>query len=118
MGNAGERRQHRRYKVGLAIQFRVSEGRTLSKWRVGRTCDMSTGGVIFRCGQPLPVNAHIEMIIDWPSKQDNRYPICLRAAGHVVRRHGRMMAVRMTFCQMYIEKATFPPGAAASNSGA
>jgi hypothetical protein len=57
------------------------------------------------------------MVIDWPSKQDSLYPICLRAAGHVVRRHGRMMAVRMTFCQMVVEKATSPPGAAVANSG-
>ena len=118
MGNAGERRLNRRYKIGLAIQFRVSEDRNLSRWRTGRTCDMSTGGVIFRCGRPLPVNAHIEMVIHWPAKHDNRYPICLRAAGHVVRSHGRMMAVRMTFCRMFIETATSPPGAAASGSPA
>jgi c-di-GMP-binding flagellar brake protein YcgR len=116
MGNTGERRQSRRYKIGLTLQFRVSEGRTISRWRAGKTCDMSTGGLVFRCGQELPVNAHIEMIIDWPSKQDEQ-PICLRAAGHVMRRQGRKIAVRMTFCRMVIEKPAMAPKAAASNSG-
>ncbi len=77
---------------------------------------MSTSGVIFRCGQPLPANAHIEMVINWPSKRDDLQPICLRAAGHVVRTHGRKVAVRMTFCRMVIEKATSSPKTATSGS--
>ena len=116
MGDAGERRLSRRYKLRLAVQFRVSEGRTLSRWRAGRTCDMSTSGVIFRCGQPLPTNSHIEMVINWPSQRDDLQPICLRAAGQVVRSHGRKVAVRMTFCRMVIETATSPPKTAASGT--
>jgi hypothetical protein len=107
MRNSGERRLSWRYKVGLAIQVRVSEGRTVSKWRTGRTYDMSTSGVMFRCGHPLPENAQVEMIIDWPAKQDDRHPIFLLATGDVVRIRGKKVAVRMTFCRMVIEKA--PP---------
>ena len=117
MGNVGERRLSRRYKVGLAVQFRVSEGRSISRWRSGKICDMSTSGVVFRCSQPMPVNSHIELIIEWPSKQDDLHPICLRAAGHVVRSHGRKVAVRMTFCRMVIERAVAAPRAAAFNGG-
>jgi hypothetical protein len=117
MGKTGERRLSRRYRVSLAIQFRISDGRTMSKWRAGKICDMSTGGVIFRCGQALPVNAQIEMVIDWPPKHDNLYPICLRAAGHVVRSQGRKTAVRMTFCRMVIEKASPELAAIASSLG-
>jgi hypothetical protein len=105
MRNSGERRLSWRYKVGLAIQVRVSEGRTVSRWRTGKTYDMSTRGIMFRCGQPLPVNAQVEMIIDWPAKQDDRFPIFLLAAGDVVRTRGKKIAVRMTFCRMVIEKA-------------
>ena len=117
MGNSGERRLSGRYKVGLAIQVRGSEGRTVSRWRTGKTCDISTSGVMFRCGQTLPVNAQVEMIIDWPAKQDNLYPIFLLAAGDVVRIRGRKMAVRMSFCRMVIEKAPTKPMVAAVGAG-
>ncbi len=45
---------------------------------------MSSTGVFFRCRHPLPPDAHLEIVIDWPSKQAGIHPIFLRAAGHVV----------------------------------
>jgi hypothetical protein len=76
---------------------------------------------MFRCGQPLPVNTQVEMIIDWPAKHDDRYPIFLLASGDVVRIRGKKTAVRMTFCRMIIEKAhpkpvVAPPLAAAASA--
>jgi hypothetical protein len=119
MRDSGERRLNWRYKVGLGIQVRVAEGRSVSKWRAGKTYDISTRGIMFRCGQPLPVNAKVEMIIDWPAKHGDRYPIFLLASGDVVRIRGKKIAVRMTFCRMVIEKAhpkpvVVPPLAAAA----
>ena len=64
----------------------------------------------------MPVDAHVEMIIDWPSKQNNLDPICLRAAGHVVRSHGKKVAVRMTFCRMVVQKTNATAIVAASAS--
>ena len=116
MGDAAERRLSRRYKIRLPIQFRVSEGRTISRWRRGRTCDVSTRGIVFRSGQPVPAHAQVEMIVDWPSKRDDLYPITLRAAGHVVRSEGRKIAVRMTFCRMVIESGAGSPKTIASGS--
>ena len=117
MGKAEERRLRWRYKVGLPVQFRVTEGKTVSRWRTGRTCNVSTSGVLFRCAQNLPENAHVEMIIGWPAKQGDLYPISLRAAGDVVRIRGRKIAVRMTFCRMVIEKAAPPSMFAAVHAG-
>jgi hypothetical protein len=83
---------------------------------MGRTCDLSTTGLMLLCRQPLERNARIEMVIDWPEKQDNVCPICLKAAGHVVRGQGRTVAVQMTSCRMVIEQATALLANAASNS--
>jgi hypothetical protein len=105
MRDSGERRLSWRYKVGLGIQVRVADGRTVSKWRAGKTYDISTRGILFRCAQPVPVNARVEMIIDWPARHDDRYPIFLLASGDVVRIRGKKIAVRITFCRMVIEKA-------------
>jgi hypothetical protein len=105
MGNTSERRLSRRYKIGTAIRFRVSEGETTSEWRVGQICDMSNTGVFFRCRHSLPPDVHLEMVIDWPSKQGSIHPIFLRAAGHVVRSHDGEVAVWMTSSRLVIEKA-------------
>ena len=117
MGNIGDRRASRRYGIATAIGYRVSECGVLSKWRAGRTCDMSSTGVFFRCRHPLPPGAHLEMVIDWPSKQGGIHPIFLRAAGHVVRSHDGDVAVRMTSSRLVIGRATPPPVTAASSSG-
>jgi hypothetical protein len=106
MGNTSERRLSRRYKIGIAIRFRVSENGTTSTWHAGRTCDMSNTGVSFRCSHSLPPDAHLEMVIDWPSKQASIHPIFLRAAGHVVRSHDGKVAVWMTSSRLVVEKAT------------
>jgi PilZ domain len=105
MENISERRLSRRYKIRIALRFRVAEDGPASKWRVGRTSDMSNSGVSFQCRHPLPPDAHIEMVIDWPSKQGGIHPIFLRAAGHVVRSCDGEVAVRMTSSRLVIEKA-------------
>src|SRR5260370_39222636 len=117
MRGTGERRLGRRYEVGLAIRVRVLPASRASEWRVGTVLDLSSTGVSFQCRHPLPVNTRIEMVIDWPSKQSTLHPICLRAAGHVVRSDDRKVAVWMTSCRMVIEKPTSPAVNPAPSSG-
>jgi len=76
---------------------------------------MSSTGVSFRCRHELPIAAHLELLIDWPSKRGSIHPICLRAAGYVVRSDAGKVAVRVTSCRTIIEKATSPAVMAASN---
>jgi hypothetical protein len=116
MGNPCDRRLSRRYRIVIAIRYRASEGGTISRWRSGRTCDMSSIGVSFRCRHALPPGAHLEMVIHWPSKRGSIHTICLRATGHVVRSDNGKVAVWMTSCRMVIEKATSSPVMAASSS--
>jgi len=80
------------------------------------TCDISSTGVFFQCLHPLPPDAHLEMVIDWPSKQGSIHPIFLRAAGHVVRSHDSEAAVRMTSSRLVIGKATSPSATPPSSS--
>ena len=117
MENTIDRRASRRYRIVVAIRYRVLNGGAISRWRAARTCDMSSTGVLFRCRHPLPADAHLEMVIDWPSKRGGIHPICLRAAGHVVRSHDGKVAVWLTSSRLVIEKPTSPPVTAASGSG-
>jgi hypothetical protein len=85
------------------MRFRVLLASTVSEWRVGTVLDLSSTGISFQCGRPLPVNTRIEMVIDWPSRQSTLHPICLRASGDVVRNSDRV-AVQITASRMGIEK--------------
>ena len=77
---------------------------------------MSSTGVSFRCRHALPIAAHLEMLIDWPSKRGSIHPICLGAAGYIVRSDAGKVAMWVTSCRMVIEKVTPTAVIAASSS--
>jgi ribosomal protein L28 len=49
------------------------------------------------------------MIIDWPAKHDDSYPIDLQSTGFIVRSDGTKAAVRMTARHFRIETARVTP---------
>jgi hypothetical protein len=109
-----ERRLNQRYSIHLPIHFRVSQKGATSRWGTGVTCDISSNGVSFRCRRPLPVGAHVEMIVDWPARYDENHPIDLQATGFVVRSTATRAAVRMTSRRFRIElEQAQPMGATA-----
>jgi hypothetical protein len=93
---AQERRATRRYELHLPIHYRISQKGVVARWGTGTTREMSTTGLSFRTRKPLPVGAHVEMIIDWPAKYDDEQPIDLQLTGFIVRSDGTRTAVRVT----------------------
>jgi hypothetical protein len=93
---ADDRRIGRRYTVHLPLHYRVSEKGVMARQGTGTTRDMSTNGLSFRCRRSLPVGAHIEIIIDWPARLADSYPVDLQLTGFVVRSEGGRVAVRIT----------------------
>src|SRR2546430_7748581 len=59
--SAQERRTDRRFNVQLPLHFRVSQRTSSSRWGVGITTDMSSGGLSFRCRRAIPVGSHVEL---------------------------------------------------------
>jgi hypothetical protein len=57
---------------------------------------MSSIGLSFRSRKPLPVGSHLEMIIEWPARYGDIFPIDLQATGFVLRSEGGRTAVRVT----------------------
>jgi len=106
---APEQRVNQRFNIHLPIHFRVSQKGASSRWGTGVTCDISSSGVSFRCRRPLPVGAHVEMIIDWPAKYADAYTIDLQGTGFIVRCDGTKAAVRMTARHFRIEAAQVTP---------
>jgi len=91
-----ERRITRRYDVHLPLQYRVSQKGGVVSVGSGTTKEMSTSGLSFRCRRSLPVGAHIEIVIEWPARYADLYPIDLVLTGFIVRADTTRAAVRVT----------------------
>ena len=115
MANAPqERRNNKRYGIHVPVHYRVSQNGAASRWGTGLTSDISSSGVGFRCRRPPPLGAHVELIIDWPAKQDQIYPIDIQATGFIVRSTGSKAAVRMSSRHFRVQMQSARPMGAVS----
>ena len=104
-----DRRRNRRYELRLPLQYRVAEKGAIPRTGSGNTCDLSSNGLSFRCRRPLPVGAHIEMMVDWPSKYGDLHPIELQVTGFIVRNVSGRIGVRVTSRKFRIDSAVEQP---------
>ena len=91
-----ERRASNRYDVRLQVHYRVSQRGGMDRSGTGITYEMRSNGLSFRSRKPLPIGSHLEMVIEWPARYDDVYPIDLQATGFVVRSENGRTAVRVT----------------------
>jgi hypothetical protein len=101
-----DRRTNRRYQLHLPIHYRVSERGSLPCTGSGTTCDMSTTGLSFRCRRTLPIGAHVELLIEWPSRYGDVYPIELQVTGFIVRNDRGRTGVRVTSRKFRVDANT------------
>jgi PilZ domain len=73
-----------RYPVSLKVKYRTV-GRSNRISGVGRTLNMSSGGLLIAADQRTEVGAKIELNVEWPSLLDGSIPLQLVAVGRVVR---------------------------------
>ena len=70
----------------FVIVFRKGRGSCTGS---GFTQELSIQGLSFRCRKPLPVGAHVELLVDWPAKYGDVYPIELQVTGVHIAKHER-----------------------------
>ncbi len=89
-----ELRIHRRYPIALAVQYKWNQSRSAQRLGSGITINISSGGVLFRASETLPVRSPIELALNWPvSIDDCALKLVLR--GRVVRSLQDTTAVRV-----------------------
>ena len=93
---AGDRRFDRRYDIQLELRWKLVRRRKVMEVGVGRTMDLSSRGILFDAGQPLPVGMNVELSIAWPVLLHNVAPLQLVVLGRVVRCDRGRTALRMT----------------------
>src|SRR5271154_1167732 len=79
-----ERRSKIRYPVSLNVKYRTV-GRSNRISGIGRTLNMSSGGLLIAADQRTEVGAKVELNVEWPSMLDGMVPLQLVAVGRVVR---------------------------------
>ena len=62
---------------------------------IGRTVDLSSGGILFEAGRTLTAGLNVELSVSWPVLLHNVAPLQLVVMGRIVRSDGRQVALRM-----------------------
>jgi len=93
---AGDRRSDRRYQIQLDLRWKALRRRKVQDAGVGRTIDLSSGGVLFEAGRQLPVGLNVELSVAWPVLLQHIAPMQLAISGRIVRSDGPRTAVRIT----------------------
>jgi hypothetical protein len=91
---AGDRRQDRRYQLQLECKWKLIRRRKVLDTGIGRTVDVSSGGLLFDAGRHLPEGLNVELSIAWPVLLHNVAPMQLVASGKIVRSNGRHAAIQ------------------------
>jgi hypothetical protein len=89
----GDRRADRRYELRLEVRWKLIRRRRVLDSGEGRTLDLSSGGLLFDAGRPLPVGLNVELAVLWPVLLHNVAPLQLLVTGRVTRSEGNRVAV-------------------------
>ena len=85
-----DRREDRRYPIELEMRYKVVTRSRAPLTGVGRTMNISSGGVLFGGDQSVPAGAFVELSLNWPILLQNTCPLTLVIIGRV--RHPARLA--------------------------
>lgn len=83
-----ERRSKVRFPFERELRYKLLKDNAVVESGVGRTINMSSGGVAFLLDHDLKPGAYIELAISWPVLLENSTPMRLIAFGRVLRSAG------------------------------
>jgi hypothetical protein len=91
---AGDRRFDRRYPILLDLRWKLIRRKRVLDTGTGSTLDLSSGGILFESGRPLPEGLDVELAISWPTLLHNAAPLQLVVQGRIVRSGAGRIAIR------------------------
>ena len=93
-GNADrERRIKRRFQIDQEVKYKMLYGQRIAETGVGRTMNVSSGGVWFSTENMLTSGMPVELSMTWPVLLNDSCPMKLMIYGCVVRSNERGAAV-------------------------
>jgi hypothetical protein len=77
------------------LTLRQTSGKTVLLTGSGNTVDISSGGLLIQCSEPLVRGVSVELSVSWPIQTETGSPLCLEILGRVVRTERNIAGVRM-----------------------
>src|SRR3954451_10699606 len=88
-----ERRVKRRFQIDQEVKYKMLYGQRIAETGVGRTLNISSGGVWFSTENMLTSGMPVELSMTWPVLLNDSCPMKLMIYGCVVRSNERGAAV-------------------------
>jgi PilZ domain len=80
--SADDRRASNRLPIERDVRYKVLGGKkTVKQVGLGKTLNMSSGGVLFTTETPLPEGERVELAVSWPAQLNDVLPLKLVRAG-------------------------------------
>jgi hypothetical protein len=86
-----EQRSRQRYPLELPVKYRLLGKK--ERRGSGKTRNISSNGVLFDVGEPLPVSGSIELTVSWPCLLGGVCPLKLMMTGRIVRSDDKGIAI-------------------------
>ncbi len=90
-----ERRGNERFPIVRDVRYKLASLRGIPDSGVGKTVNVSSGGVLFIAPKPLAPGKRIELSISWPAQLDGKCALKLVACGRIRRCQGSEVAVEI-----------------------
>jgi hypothetical protein len=88
-----EKRTKRRFQIDQEVRYKMLYGQRIAETGVGRTMNVSSGGVWFSTENMLTSGMPVELSMNWPVLLNESCPMKLMIYGCVVRSNERGAAV-------------------------
>ena len=88
-----ERRTKRRFQIDQEVKYKMLYGQRIAETGVGRTVNISSGGVWFSTETMLTSGMPVELSMNWPVLLNDSCPMKLMIYGCVVRSNEKGAAV-------------------------
>ena len=108
----GDRRVNRRYPIALELQYKLLNRGPVEQQGVGRTRNISSGGVLFETDAILPTTGPIELAINWPFLLNGTCNLKLVMRGRIVRcgTNPKVIAVKAQYHEFHTAGVHAPKG--------
>jgi c-di-GMP-binding flagellar brake protein YcgR len=95
LGTRPDRRGNSRFPVREEVRYRVLNAKSLNSTGVGKTLNISSGGILFTTEGRLPMGKLVEVAVNWPARLGGACALKFVVVGRVVRAENDKAAVRI-----------------------
>ena len=89
-----DQRLNRRYPITLEVEYKLLCKGRVERLGLGKTLNVSSGGVLFEAKDSLPAGSSVELMMQWPFLLEGVCPLKLVIHGSVVRSDNKGVAIR------------------------